>query len=229
MTRLIVHVEGETEETFVNEILAPHLYQNGYTKVSARLLGNARNRLRRGGIKSWQTVKSDIIRHLQGDPACKATVMVDYYALPATGDRAWPGRDAPANLSTQDKGVRVEDAIRREICAEFHPNPNECRFIPFVLMHEFEALLFSDCSKFASAVGKPGIEPQLRAIRNGFGTPEDINDSPQTAPSKRVQDLIAGYQKPLFGFLAAADIGLDTIRTECPNFAKWLDRLESAV
>ncbi len=44
MTRLLVHVEGETEESFVNEILAPHLCSRGFSKVSARLIGNARQR-----------------------------------------------------------------------------------------------------------------------------------------------------------------------------------------
>lgn len=29
MSRLLVHVEGQTEETFVNAALAPHLYQVG--------------------------------------------------------------------------------------------------------------------------------------------------------------------------------------------------------
>ena len=229
MTRLLVHVEGETEETFVNEILAPHLYQSGFTNVSARLLGHARNRVRRGGIKPWPTVKDDILRHLKKDAACKATVMVDYYALPARGDGGWPGRDAPINLTTEAKGLRVENAIHAEICAEFPVNPNECRFIPFVLMHEFEALLFSDCAKFATAVGKSALAQQLSAIRDNFATPEDINDSPQTAPSKRIQDLIPNYEKLLFGFLAANEIGLETIRQQCPNFAKWLTRLEESI
>ena len=37
MTRLLIHVEGPTEEVFVNEVLASHLYGCGYTKVSARI------------------------------------------------------------------------------------------------------------------------------------------------------------------------------------------------
>src|SRR5256885_1583241 len=49
MARLLIHVEGETEETFVNEVLAPHLLSFGYESVSARLIGNARQRDRRGG------------------------------------------------------------------------------------------------------------------------------------------------------------------------------------
>lgn len=61
MTRLLIHVEGETEETFVNEVLGPHLYGCGYTQVSARLLGNARQRHRRGGIRAWHAVREDIL------------------------------------------------------------------------------------------------------------------------------------------------------------------------
>ena len=64
MARLLVHVEGETEETFVNEVLTPHLHRHGYEKVAARLVGNARLRERRGGIRAWTSVKADIIRHL---------------------------------------------------------------------------------------------------------------------------------------------------------------------
>ncbi len=51
MSRLLVHVEGQTEETFVNELLCPQLTRFGWSMVSARLLGNAHRRDRRGGIK----------------------------------------------------------------------------------------------------------------------------------------------------------------------------------
>ncbi len=80
----MVHVEGQTEERFVNQLLAPHLYRVGYTSVSARLLGNARQRSRRGGIRSWDLVRNDILNHLAADQATLATTMVDYYGLPET-------------------------------------------------------------------------------------------------------------------------------------------------
>ncbi len=98
MTRLLVHVEGETEEEFVNEVLADHLYSLGYTNVNARLLGNARLRDRRGGIRAWSAVRKDILRHLKEDPAGISTTMVDYYALPQTGGKAWPGRQEAGRL-----------------------------------------------------------------------------------------------------------------------------------
>ena len=176
MSRLLVHVEGETEESFVNEILATHLTVNfgksGYTNVAARLLGNARARIHRGGIRSWPGVRRDIISH-----------------------------------SGLDEG----------------------RFVPFVLMHEFEALLFSDCVRFADAIGRPGVADELQGVREQFGTPEEIDDSPQTAPSKRIRRLVAGYDKPFMGNLAVLEIGLEKIRSECRHFDGWLTRLEQTL
>ena len=67
VTRLLFHVEGQTEEQFVNELLAPHLYEYGFSSIGARLVGNARQRERRGGIKAWRTVCKEITNHLKAD------------------------------------------------------------------------------------------------------------------------------------------------------------------
>jgi hypothetical protein len=227
MSRLLVHVEGETEETFVNEVLCEHLYSKGFTQVSARIVGNARLRHRRGGIRGWDSVKRDIVRHLRSDASVFSTTMVDYYALPQTGVGAWPGRAKAANMPTAEKAETVEAALNADIEAEmggtFFPN----RFIPFVMIHEFEGLLFSDCSAFSQAIGRPELEPAFQQVRQEFETPEDINDSPVTAPSKRVLEVIPSYEKPLMGTLAIIGIGLRRIRQECPHFNNWLLRLES--
>ena len=226
MYRLFIHVEGETEEVFVNEMLAPHLYNSGYSKVSARLVGNARQRDRRGGIRGWPAVRKDIVNHLKEDSSCLATTMVDYYALPQSGGRAWPGREAAGALSFSQKAATVENAlltdIRHELGDEFDPR----RFIPFVIMHEFEGLLFSDCQGFGRGIGRQELGDAFQAIRDQFPSPEEINDSPVSAPSKRVERLVQGYEKPLLGSLAVLEIGLDAIRNECPHFHSWLTCLE---
>ena len=85
MTRLLVHVEGQTEETFVNEVLALHLYGRGLRSVSARLIGNARQRSGHGGTQAWSAVRREIVNHLREDQTCIATTMVDYYGMPQTG------------------------------------------------------------------------------------------------------------------------------------------------
>ena len=228
MTRLLVHVEGETEETFVNEVLRPYLLTRGYTQISARLLGNSRQRDFRGGIRGWNTASDDIIRHLKEDSGCVATTMVDYYALPQTGARAWPGRQTAGILPYAQKADTVQSALLADICEQLGNGFNPDRFIPYVMMHEFESLLFSDCARFGQGIARPDLTSKFQAIRDQFNSPEEINDSPITAPSKRVATLVPGYNKPLFGVLAILEIGLDAIRAECPHFRRWLERLETA-
>ncbi len=227
MTRLLVHVEGQTEETFVNEILREYLVNHGYHHISARLLGNARQRTRRGGIRSWAAAKKDLLIHLKQDPGCVVTTMVDYYGLPSSGDKAWPGRAMAASLPVPERGTTVQTALLADLSSDMGPDFDTRRFVPFVVVHEFEALLFSDCTAFASAIGRPALEPKLREIRNQFQTPEEINDSPITAPSKRVEELVPGYDKPLGGTLAVLEIGLQRIREACPHFRSWLEKLEA--
>ena len=227
MVRLLIHVEGETEETFVNDLLADHLYNYGYEIVGARIIGNARLHENRGGIRAWSTVKKDILNHLKEDTDCLATTMVDYYGLPQRGDRAWPGRAEAGTLPFADKSPCVEKALLADVVKDLGGEFEARRFLPFVVMHEFEGLLFSNCQAFAEAMARPQLAQQFQDIRQQFANPEEINDSPVTAPSKRVEKLVAGYAKPLFGTLAAINIGLNTIRSECPHFRAWLEQLEA--
>ena len=227
MTRLLVHVEGQSEEQFVNDLLAPYLYDFGYTGISARLIGNARQRHRRGGIRSWDSVRKDIAGHLKEDPGCLATTIVDYYAMPKTGSRTWPGRlQAIHHGSSSEKGKIVEDALSDNIANEMGTNFDRRRFIPYVAMHEFEAMLFSDCDIFARGIGFPELTSEFEKIRHQFASPEEIDDSPDTAPSSRIEALVPGYQKPLMGTYLASEIGLDAICSACPHFRRWLRRLE---
>jgi hypothetical protein len=172
-------------------------------------------------------VKQDIVTHLKEDPQCLASIMVDYYALPQTGEKAWPGRDEAGRLPFSQKALTIQDALLEEICNTMGKSFDSRRFLPYVMMHEFEALLFSDCERFAQGIGRPHLAPKFQQIRNDFETPEEIDDSPITAPSKRVEDLVPGYEKPLMGTLAILEIGLESIRAECPHFRSWLERLEN--
>src|ERR1700733_1976724 len=221
MARLLVHGGGQTEESFVNEVLRNHLVARGYHSVEARIVGNARLRGRRGGIRAWPSVKKDILNHLRADQTCIATTMVDYYGLP----EAWPGRLRSNGLAgIQEKALYVQEAVRAEVVTELGDRFDTDRFVPFVVMHEFEGLLFSDCASFSRGISRPDLEGRLQKIRDDFATPEEINDSPNTAPSKRIRDLMPGYQKPLFGVLAVLEIGLLRIRAECPHLDGWLSQ-----
>ena len=226
MTRLLVSVEGRTELRFVYEVLAPHLYARGYTEVVASLMGRARSRDKRGGVKAWAGVLQDIVDKLKGDRGLIVSTMVDYYGM----RRDWPGRDVvpPRDATPSQIADPIEqgmlDAVVREMGGSFDAR----RFVPYVVMHEFEAMLFSDCNELAVGIGRPALAPRLQAIRNGFDTPEGIDDSPDSAPSKRIEGLIGRYQKPYMGTAAALAIGLEAIRGECPHFARWVEWLEGA-
>ena len=102
------------------------------------------------------------------------------------------------------------------------------RVFVYVQRHEFEGLLFSGVEVFRTL---PDISTQqvadLRSIRDGFTTPEDINDNPQTAPSRRIVGVVPGYRKRTYGPLLAQEIGLVGIRSQCPRFDAWVKRLES--
>ncbi|MFN0122397.1 MAG: DUF4276 family protein, partial [Blastocatellia bacterium] len=165
----------------------------------ARLMGNARQRDRRGGVRAWESVKGDLLTHLRVDIGAMVTTMVDYYAMPKSGGRAWPGRAAAAALPYPDNADLVEAELLREIHAEMPAGFDPRRFIPFVMMHEFEGMLFSDCGRFASGIGQPEMASRFPEIRDQFAHPELINDSAETAPSKRIEKLVPRYQKPLLG------------------------------
>ena len=226
MTRLFMHVEGSTEERFVKEILANHLYQHGYHHVGARTMGLARERERRGGIRGWPEAKKGIVNHLLEDPDVISTTMVDYYGLPERPPGAWPGRATSGKVPMPDRATHVENAIRHDLQGELGDEFQARRFIPYVMLHEFEAMLFSDCTLFARGIGRPELEPGFQDIVNAAGEPEAIDDTPEGAPSKRIEALIPGYSKPFLGPTAAKAIGLDKIRAACPHFNAWLTRLE---
>ena len=227
-TRLLVHVEGQTEETFVNEVLRHELSQHGYNSVDARLMGTARQRSKRGGIPPWSTVRRDIVHHLKSDQHAISTTMVDYYGMPQSARRGWPRRAESVSLPSCARAQHIEEFLAQDIQNLMGTNFDLRRFIPFVMMHEFEALLFSDCNAFSRAIEHPELEDHFRRIRQSFDNPEEIDDSRETAPSKRIIAVVPEYQKPLYGVLSALDIGLEAMLDSCPHFASWWDRLIGA-
>ncbi|HEY6324206.1 MAG TPA: DUF4276 family protein [Thermoanaerobaculia bacterium] len=226
MARLLISVEGQTEETFVREVLRPYLQNVGFSAVDARLMGNVRQRSGRGGVRKWASIKAELLRHLAQDRSAVLGMMVDFHGMPKSGDGGWPGRAAASALPAQERGAAVERAIAQEIASAMGTSFDQSRFVPCVVVHEFEGLLFSDCGAFAQSIGRPDLESRFQEIREQFGTPEEINDSPNACPSSRVRALVSNYEKPLLGTLAALEIGLATIARECQHFGRWVTRLE---
>lgn len=218
MTRVHIICEGQTEETFVNEVLAPHLARH-QVYPAAGLVGKPGHK---GGHVTTARMAFDIKRRLLDDRQAWCTTFFDFYGL----DADFVGKAAAAaRQSHGEKAAVVEAALREHMTAQTDDTAI-LRFLPYVQMYEFEGLLFSDPAKMAAGLYQNEIATRLAAIRADFGTPEEINDSPHTAPSKRIVGLMPDYDKPLHGSLAALEVGLDVIRAECPRFNGWVGSLE---
>jgi len=217
MTRVHVVVEGPSEESFVNEVLAPVLWTR---QVFLRpiVLGAPSHK---GGRVSFARVRRDVLARLRGDRAAYCTTMFDFYGL----ERGFPGTPLPSDLSNVDKVIRIERAMKEDIVAEVPDLRPDVRFLPYLQLHEYEGLLFSDPEAFANGISQSHLTPQLQAIRQSFPTPEDVDDSPDTAPSKRVFGVCPSYNKVLDGTRAASAVGIEAMRHECPHFRDWVESL----
>ncbi len=189
LIRLHAVVEGQTEETFVREVLALELGTKQLFVDAHRVTtGRRRGQRFRGGLTKYQQLKNDLVLWMKQDQNKDArfTTMVDLYRLPLD----FPGFDVCKKQTA---------AFKRVQCLEqqFEADLSEQRFIPYIQLHEFEALLFSEVEKFGNAFpGRPKLISDLRAIKAQFDSPEHINDRPDLAPSKRILELIPEYEKP---------------------------------
>ena len=217
MTRVSVIVEGPTERSFVQEVLAPFLWPSD-VYVTAIILGVPGHK---GGRTNYARVKKDVLRQLNEDRAAYCSTMFDFNGL----GKGFPGTPLPPNLANVDKVIHMERAMKDDIIAQVPDLRPDVRFIPYLQLHEYEALLFSDPEAFASGMSQPHLAGQLRNIRQMFPTLEDIDDSPNDAPSKRILRLCRSYNKVLDGTRAAGAVGIPTMLLECQHFRDWMDRL----
>lgn len=212
MKRVLVLVEGQTEERFVKDVLDPYLWTKSIVTTPKVV---TTKRVKRGpdfkgGITDYLKVENDLKRLLNDSDAVAITTLIDYYALPSD----FPGvNNCPSGPSL----VKV-----RHVETEWERKINNSRFHAYLMIHEFEALLFAKPDALSSALYQPNVLQELKSIRSSFQTPEDINDNPQTAPSKRITQLLPGYQKTLHGPMVTKRVGLEIIRAECPHFNDWL-------
>ena len=207
MIRLAISVEGQTEEEFVNEILDPHL--RNFCVLSKPILLKVTGGNQRGGNVSI----NNLVRNMKKIKRSHhyVTSLVDFY-----------GFKKKENFTVDQLELQILEGV-----LESSSIP-EKTIIPYVQLHEFEGLLFSDVEKFVEQIGtKQSNAKELRKIANRFPNPEKINDNKNTAPSKRILRIIPEYNKVTYGSLIAKKIGLENIRAKCPRFNCWVTKLES--
>jgi hypothetical protein len=216
--RLYVVVEGQTERKFAEDVLKPHLAQFK-VDVRAILVTTNRKLYARGGINNYALVKNDLERRMRQDrnPEAHFTTMLDLYGLP----NDFPGRaEARKGKTPQERAAILERSLQNDLPGR--------RFIPYIQLHEFEALLYCDLTQLAQRISNS--KRALTALANEVEgiAPEDINEGAATAPSKRIIRHVPLYEKlkVRVGAAAAAAIGLPLLRTHCPHFDSWVTQLE---
>lgn len=213
---IIVACEGQTEETFVNRILAPTLAARSVfvtpTLVDAQ-----------GGNLNRQRVLRYLRNTLRTRQNAYVTTFFDLYALP----RNFPGHaEAEPHPDPLDRARKIETEFHTEVVriAECRPE----RFFPHIQPYEFEALLFSDTAQFPreNSAWQRHVHA-LETARQSADSPEHINDGQETHPSARLKQLRPRYNKVRHGTAVSERIGLERIRAECKHFDAWLTRMEN--
>ena len=226
MKYLNIIVEGSSEEVFVNDVLVKH-FASLNIFVSSRKIKTGWDRLNnkpaKGGLLKYSKFKNDVLRWIQADrysPQYWYTSMLDLYAFPK--DELSPySKTIQSITDPYSKILTLEAAITLDIK---HP-----QFIPYIQLHEFEAFLLVDPDRLITMY--PNNRTGINRLKRDIGSlrPEEINESPQTAPSKRIIKYLPDYegQKAQVGPLVAEEIGLSELRNNCPHFNDWITRLEN--
>lgn len=222
--RLNFIVEGQTEEAFVNTVLRDYLASfDVLSSVRCVETSRRRNIKHSGGIRSYAQVKRDIERWLQSDANADArfTTMFDLYALPSD----FPGyADAAGHSNPYDRIAALEAAMAADIA--------DYRFIPYLQLYEFEALLLANPQQLASQF--PDCADAIQRLTSAiscYDSPELVDGGSDTAPSKRIIAEIPQYagRKSSAGPIVTRQIGLPELSSRCEHFRQWLQKLEGLV
>lgn len=213
MTRLLMLVEGQSEEIFAKRVLQPHLAEYGVFLADPVVLWTKRMPSGggfRGGVCRWEQILKSL-RPLLRDTDAWITTLIDYYGLPDDV----PGYQASLELADKRLAIlQLQEELTRQLA---HP-----QLIPFLALHEFESWLFADPDVTATHFGQTEKAAQLA----NAGEPELINHGRHTHPKARLSSLFPSYRETADGPIVLEKIGIARIKAACPHFAAWMTRLE---
>lgn len=206
MKRLIIVCEGETEQEFCKDVLQDYFLEKDIQIAYPTI------KKTHGGIVGWDTLKKQIENHLKQEKNAYVTTFIDFYALPSD----YPNYSR-TNIDAMEQGMKadIDSSLSH-------------RFVPYIQRHEFECFIF--CSMDVMRRNFKPEEANFAELENIASTfaanVEDINNSRDTAPSKRLLKNIKGYNKVVYGACIAQEIGLNKIREKCPRFDAWINELK---
>jgi len=207
MIRIAISVEGQTEEEFVYKILTP-FFRKYNIEMTPIIISTSRDKCgmkHKGGCVNIDRIKNEISKLLNNFDY--VTTFYDFYGF----------NKKPTNDINE-----LENIIYKLF--------NNHRFLPYIQKYEFETLLFSNPKYYTELFGNEIITNKMINIINEVnGEIEKINNSPQTAPSKRLEKLFEEieevYDKVFYGEAIINDIGLDIIRQKAKRFNEWIEKI----
>lgn len=222
MKKLFVVVEGATEERFLRTVLYNDFITKGIHIEAQQWLTN-RKLGTGGGGSNFDLIENHLKRLMsryRHDKDVFISVMIDLYAFPQGGNTVYDN-EVSSQPNGRNKAILLQDKMSGRMQYQ--------NFIPYVQLHEYEALLLSKPDALLSFYTDKIQEVEnLKAEIQGK-QPEEINDTPEGAPSKRIIKYLPLYkkQKTTAGVTTAEKIGLPFLRTSCPHFNDWVTKLES--
>ncbi len=205
MSKVLILVEGYAEEKFVNAVLKPHFEPKGIFVIPRNLKG----------VGKYTIIRDEVNRLLKDSSARLVTTMIDLYRIPSDFPQKY-------TLAKTHKGMQkviiLEDGFKQDIDRE--------NFLPYLQLHEFEALLFSDVSMFSKLKDVGSKIKFFEKVVQEIENPEDINDVPNTSPAERIKRILPHYIKDISGIIVAQHIGLEKMREKCPHFHEWIKKIE---
>lgn len=212
MKRLYVYCEGQTEESFVKKLLQPHFIQKDiYVIPIICRTKEGPQEIHKGGVVEYNKVVKEIKRYCKEHANETVTSFIDYYGL-----KNYP--EIQFKSSKYDLIEELERILKNDVNCD--------NFIPYISLHEFESLLFSDPNefKYLSEVAVNTFNEILEEFNNN---PEFINNGKDTAPSKRILKAINNYGKIIDGTRIAQHISLNKIKEKCYHFSQWINKIEN--
>lgn len=220
MKRLVIIVEGETEESFVNNILCPYFCSKGlYNTIQC-----FKTKHSHGGISKYSYIKKDILNTIY-EKDVVVSMMIDFYRLPLD----FPGfSDLKATQTHKEQASLLETEIKKDLeDTQKHQFDN---FIPYIQLHEFEALVFASIKGIDILFEREEMDYKgLMNVIEEHPNPEEINNHPATALSMRLKKLIPGYNKVLHGIEIIKTMGMPELLEKCPRFKTWVESMEEAL
>ena len=216
MKRIIIIGEGQTEQEFCKDVLIPHFSKKDIIIQYPTIKHSA------GGIVPWPIFKRQIETHLHQDGEAIVTTFIDFYGIRER--HKFPRWEEAIQISDiSQRMTYLEKAMLDEINEDINN-----RFVPYIQLHEFEGLLFNRLEVFRNNFTAQEADlTGLESIISQYPNTELINDGQDTAPSKRLEKLIKGYNKVVYGAILATEIGLENLRHKSPRFNSWIGILES--